>query len=98
MRSSTLKVLRQLSKCGLEEDRHKFMQLASIRQPGRHGSSQLDGASNLFYYLFEDYSAAFGILNMSKTALDEIVSCTLSLLFKEALLTMNRADAFSAQL
>lgn len=84
MRSNTLKVFRQLSKWGLEEDQHKFTQLTSVRQPGRGGAAGgaggvggaahgLEGSSNLFYYLFEDYSAAFDILNSSKTALEDIV-------------------------
>lgn len=80
MRSNTLKVFRQLSKWGLKEDQHNFSQLTSVRQPGRRSprpgndkSQSVEGSSNLFYYLFEDYSAAFDILNTSKAALDDIV-------------------------
>ncbi len=81
MRSNTVKALRQLSKFGLKADQHKFMQLTSVRQPdevpGQHPMSEartLECSSNLFYYLFEDYSASFDILNNSKAALGDIVS------------------------
>ncbi|KJR85274.1 uncharacterized protein SPSK_08677 [Sporothrix schenckii 1099-18] len=84
MRSNTLKVFRQLSKWGLKEDQHKFSQLTSVRQPGRRGprpdsaaAQGVEGASNLFYYLFEDYTAAFDVLNSSKAALDDISSIVL---------------------
>ncbi|OAA59828.1 ADP-ribosylation factor [Niveomyces insectorum RCEF 264] len=75
MRSNTLKVLRQLSKCGLKQDEHKFMQLTSVRQPmalGQPEDQASEAASSLFYYLFEDYSAALDILNNSRIALDDI--------------------------
>ncbi|KAL1903438.1 hypothetical protein Sste5346_000064 [Sporothrix stenoceras] len=78
MRSNTLKVFRQLSKVGIKEDQHKFSQLTSVRQTGggrRLGDNKaqsVDVTSNLFYYLFEDYTAAFDILNSSKAVLDEI--------------------------
>lgn len=79
MRSNTLKVFRQLSRVGIKEDQHKFSQLTSVRHTGQgqrlgdNKAQSVDVASNLFYYLFEDYTAAFDILNSSKAALDEIV-------------------------
>jgi hypothetical protein len=35
-----------------------------------------DGSSNLFYYLFEDYTAAVPILKISRKALHDLVSST----------------------
>ena len=85
-RWNTLKVLRQLSVCGLAEDKFKIMEMTSIRYPlmqGKHGETAIaeehhaiEGSSNLFYYLFEDYSAAVRILNSSKKALEHLVSDT----------------------
>ncbi|CAK7203328.1 hypothetical protein SEUCBS139899_006059 [Sporothrix eucalyptigena] len=78
IRSNTLKVFCQLSVCGLGEGHNEFAQLTSVRQPGRFrppGGIEpegLEGSSNLFYYLFEDYSAAIDILIGSKMALDGI--------------------------
>ncbi|CAK7209678.1 hypothetical protein SCUCBS95973_000521 [Sporothrix curviconia] len=78
MRSNTFKVFCQLSTCGLGDEYHEFSQLTSVRQPGRghtHGGADaegVEGSSNLFYYLFEDYSAAIDILIGSKKALDDI--------------------------
>ena len=84
IRWNTLKVLRQLSQCGLKEDQYKIMELTSVRAPlmkGKHGETSIpdddqpiEGSSNLFYYLFEDYSAAVRILNSSKKALEHLVS------------------------
>ncbi|CAK7222676.1 hypothetical protein SBRCBS47491_004940 [Sporothrix bragantina] len=78
MRSNTFKVFCQLSACGLGDEYHEFAQLTSVRQFGKsrpQGSSDVEGvegSSNLFYYLFEDYSAAIDILIGSKLALDNI--------------------------
>lgn len=85
-----MKVLRQLSKIGLEKDKSNYMQLTSVRKPlmanvNQHGRTAvpeeraaLEGSSNLFYYLFEDYTAAYSILQDSKTRLEELVSVTRS--------------------
>ncbi len=83
IRSNTLKVLRQLSKCGLDEDKNTFMQFTSVRRPlMQHTQSSMivpledhavEGSSNLFYYLFEDYPGAVSILNTSKRVLDDLV-------------------------
>lgn len=83
MRANTLKVLRQLSKCGLQEDRNKIMHLTAVRHPlmvQRPGQTvipqirhAIEGSSNLFYYLFEDYSGAVAILNKSKMVLGDLV-------------------------
>ena len=84
IRWNTLKVLRQLSHCGLKEDEYKIMEMTAVRRPlmkVRHGETAMpesdhpiEGSSNLFYYLFEDYSAAVSILNSSKKALEQLVS------------------------
>ena len=72
MRSNTLKVLRQLSKCGQQEYKTKIIEMISVRQPliDKH---PIEGSSNLFYYLFEDYAAAVEVLNASKLRLDHLV-------------------------
>jgi len=99
MRANTLKVLRQLSKCGLQEDEHKILQLTSIRAPlmgTQHGQTHIEplshgteGSSNLFFYLFEDYSAAVAILGNSKKVLEELVREALSLhVLTHSLLTL----------
>ncbi len=59
------------------------MQFTSVRRPLlQHTQSgtlvtqedrAVEGSSNLFYYLFEDYSGAVSILNTSKQVLDELV-------------------------
>jgi len=36
-------------------------------------SIEIEGATNLFYYLFEDYSAAVAILNKSNEILGQLV-------------------------
>jgi hypothetical protein len=85
MRWNTLKVLRQLSEQGLKEEKDNIMALTAVRAPlmkatkgttigmslERHA---LEGSGNLFYYLFEDYSAAVQILISAKAALKFLVS------------------------
>ena len=116
MRSNTFKVFCQLSKCGSRKEFYAFTQLASVRRFGRRRSrvaadldaEGVDGSSNLFYYLFEDYTAAIDILKGSKLVLDEIVLRSLplaSVLFfcfyatnlRLSLLTICRGLKFSAQ-
>ena len=84
IRANTLKVLRQLSLCGLQEDKRKIMQLTAVRHPllvQRSGTTALspmfhglEVSSHLFYYLFEDFSAANAVLNTFKLRLDDIAS------------------------
>ena len=84
IRWNTLKVLRQLSSCGLKEDKDNLQEMTSIRAPlmqtyqGKtiipENHHPVEGSSNLFYYLFEDYSAAVRILNSSKKAVERLVS------------------------
>ncbi|EFX06008.1 ADP-ribosylation factor [Grosmannia clavigera kw1407] len=73
-RDNTLKVFRQLSKQGQEEDKHKIMQLTSVRESMSMARDKegKEGACNIFYYLFEDYSGAMFILGSTKAALDVI--------------------------
>lgn len=66
-------MFRQLSKQGQEEDKHKIMQLTSVRESMVRGQEGKEGACNIFYYLFEDYSGAMFILNNTKGALSQIV-------------------------
>lgn len=92
-RVNTIKVLRQLSKVGLKEAASDYMQLTSVRMPlmasvNKHGRTAvpedraaIEGSSSLFYYLFEDYSAAFPILHGSKMRLNDLVSALIPVLY-----------------
>lgn len=101
MRSNSLDVLLQQSKCGMSLYEQRPLSQSSIRQSlkktadrsmsrkpelsrvhsdvppiGSTAGNTLgdEGTSNLFYYLFEDYSAA-GPLKAAGKILDELVSC-----------------------
>ncbi|KXJ88241.1 hypothetical protein Micbo1qcDRAFT_236009 [Microdochium bolleyi] len=73
IRANTLSVLLQLSVKGFDQYAHKPLSQSSVRKAmsdkhgrwsRRHGTNfsishlNVEGASNLFYYLFEDYAAA----------------------------------------
>lgn len=92
MRSNTYKVLSQVSKCGQDEFRRGFLNVAAIRESlwqetvGDDANSESNralsagelegvfGSSSLFYYLFEDYSATFIILQHYKDVFEKLVS------------------------
>nr|XP_036583354.1 ADP-ribosylation factor [Colletotrichum truncatum]KAF6792397.1 ADP-ribosylation factor [Colletotrichum truncatum] len=75
MRSNTVAVLCQLSNHGDKDYRDRVITLKSVRQTmpkdGPDCEKAREGSSNLFFYLFEDYSGAAPIL---KAARDEIHS------------------------
>lgn len=88
IRHNTLAVLKQLSTIGIEAMKHSALSLKSIREPlgcdqvGRARSATMVprermaevGSSNLFYYLFEDTTAAVQVLGRSKAMLEHLVS------------------------
>ncbi|KAB5579924.1 hypothetical protein GE09DRAFT_1080230 [Coniochaeta sp. 2T2.1] len=77
IRKNTVAVLEQLSFIGSSKYTHNLFQLKSIREPHKIDTSERSStmvppenatetaASNLFYYLFEDYSAVAPVLNNS---------------------------------
>ena len=77
IRINTIAVLEQLSTVGIATYTNNLFQLKSIREPHKIDSSERSStlihpesatdtaASNLFYYLFEDYSAVAPVLNNS---------------------------------
>ena len=81
MRKNTIRVLLQLSQWGAKEYQEKFTQLASVRRSettststyDSEASAQVEMASSLFYYLFEDYGPASAILNESRETLEMLV-------------------------
>lgn len=86
IRSNTVAVMEQLSSIGISKYKENILLLKSIREHlggsansgGRSATSVTAerlkevGASNLFYYLFEDYSAAVSVLNGSKSILGDL--------------------------
>lgn len=76
VREHTLRVLSQLSKIGLKEA--DGVELISLRQPSAPENSAqlsgLEGASNLFYYLFDDWASTYVLLKIFQKNLDELVS------------------------
>lgn len=87
MRTNVSAVLEQLSEIGINKYSDKFFFLKAIREPLKASgeSSQRSStnipthkitetaASNLFYYLFEDYSAVIQVLQSSKSKLQDLV-------------------------
>ncbi|KAF6814992.1 ADP-ribosylation factor [Colletotrichum plurivorum] len=78
MRSNTVTVLRQLSKHGVEEYRSRVITLKSVRQALPAAASGCDtareGSSNLFFYLFEDYSGAVPVLTAARSKIHKLAS------------------------
>ena len=66
-----MKQVRQPLKRGKNGKEHALRRVASVPEPIDHIS--LEGSSNLFYYLFEDYIAAVPILKTSRTILADLV-------------------------
>ena len=92
MRSNTIDLLSQLSEVGLVEYKTKIMASKAVRMDlkqrephvGRHRAPtampdapiEVEGSSNLFYYLFEDYASGVSILNQSREILADLVCHT----------------------
>lgn len=90
MRSNTIDLLSQLSEVGLVEYKTKIMASKAVRMDlkqrephvGRHRAPtampdapiEVEGSSNLFYYLFEDYASGVSILNQSREILADLTS------------------------
>ncbi|KAK2045862.1 ADP-ribosylation factor [Colletotrichum somersetense] len=78
MRSNTLSVLFQLSKHGTTDFSDRLISFKRVRQAMTEMDSESDmaceGSSNLFYYLFEDYSSAMPVLKASKLRLEQLRS------------------------
>ncbi|KAL2873292.1 hypothetical protein SGCOL_011551 [Colletotrichum sp. CLE4] len=76
MRSNTTSVLCQLSKHGVEDFERRLLSLKPVRQAMPRseldGNAAREGSSNLFYYLFEDYSSALPVLKTSKNELGRL--------------------------
>ena len=79
MRSNTLSVLTQLSNFGHRDANAISMQ--TVRQALKPDDSQVDmgveGASSLFYYLFDDWRAVFSTVTMYHERLEQLVSLCL---------------------
>ncbi|KAK1709028.1 ADP-ribosylation factor [Colletotrichum lupini] len=77
-RSNTTSVLCQLSKHGVEDFERRLLSLKPVRQAmprqGLGSNTACEGSSNLFYYLFEDYSSALPVLRTSKQELGRLLS------------------------
>ena len=84
VRHNTLAVLQQISTIGIDRNKHSALSLKAIREPpddvgsslGRGSPAKVGhaGASNIFYYLFEDIGAIAPILAHSKGKLESLVS------------------------
>ncbi|KAK2026993.1 ADP-ribosylation factor [Colletotrichum zoysiae] len=76
MRSNTLSVLFQLSKHGTTDFSDRLVSFKRVRQAmtemGSESDMACEGSSNLFYYLFEDYSSALPVLKASKLRLEQL--------------------------
>ncbi|KAK1725817.1 ADP-ribosylation factor [Colletotrichum acutatum] len=76
-RSNTTSVLCQLSKHGVEDFERRLLSLKPVRQAMPRSevdsNTACEGSSNLFYYLFEDYSSALPVLRTSKQELGRLV-------------------------
>lgn len=84
MRSNTIAVLEQLSKIGLSKYNGDIFQLKAIREAEKRDSSKRSttmvtpdkitetAASNLFYYLFEDYHPVMPVLSNSGSMIQDL--------------------------
>jgi hypothetical protein len=84
MRVNTIAVLEQLSQKGMEKYKERFFLLKGIREPTRTDrlrrttttvlpEKQTEtAATNLFYYLFEDYSAVMPVLDNSDRVVKDL--------------------------
>ncbi|TDZ22135.1 MutS protein-like protein 5 [Colletotrichum orbiculare MAFF 240422] len=76
MRSNFVDVLLQLSKKGIERYKRKAISLKSVRPPlpftGSAKEAAHDISSNLFFYLFEDYSGAAPVVTASRAQIQTL--------------------------
>lgn len=108
MRKNTKDLLFQLSRPGMDHYRHRVSSqkgvrsdlltsihwgpLPTARTTIMESSLPVDASSNLFFYLFEDYSAATSILSMSNDVLVKLVCLCRPL---HVTLRISRADSIS---
>ncbi|KAF4777679.1 putative MutS domain V [Colletotrichum scovillei] len=75
-RANITSVLCQLSKHGAEDFERRLLSLKPVRQAmppsDLDSNTACEGSSNLFYYLFEDYSSALPVLRTSKRELGRL--------------------------
>jgi hypothetical protein len=75
MRSNTLNVLMQLSRSCPDSHKGTILSHKPVRgcmpRHGRASNVSHEVASNLFYYLFEDYGAGAPILRQARDLLDD---------------------------
>ena len=76
VREHTLTVLSQLSTIGLNAA--GGVELISLRKPTAADTtselSGVEGSSNLFYYLFDDWTSTYSLLRVLQNSLGELVS------------------------
>lgn len=81
VRKHTLSVLSQLSKIGFYAA--DGVELISLRQPESANINVeltgVEGASNLFYYLFDDWTATYTLLRVIQGSLEKLVSLRIQL-------------------
>jgi len=86
MRNNTLSVLRQLSNRGHLTTDPISMQAVrqALETDGSQAEPGIEGASNLFYYLFDDWRAVYTTIATYRHRLEELVShlhCSVRVLF-----------------
>ncbi|KAH8808293.1 hypothetical protein F5884DRAFT_791748 [Xylogone sp. PMI_703] len=74
IRHNTLSVLRQLSQCGVSTDPIAMQSVRPALDPDGNGKSKtgIEAASNLFYYLFDDWRIVYITIETYKRALDSL--------------------------
>lgn len=75
IRSHILNVLRQISSCGISNDP---ITLQSVRHSldsdeSDQSTAGIEGASNLFYYLFDDWYTVYAMIDQYSKRLQELV-------------------------
>ncbi len=75
LRANTISVLSQLSSCG--HDSAEPISMQTVRQAldldANQGDFGIEGASNLFYYLFDDWRAVYTTVAKFQSRLDKFV-------------------------
>lgn len=76
MRSNTLSVLTQLSSRGVDSADPISMQTVrqALESDAGNGDPSIEGASSLFYYLFDDWRAVYRTVSGFHARLEELVS------------------------
>lgn len=88
MRGNTLSVLSQLSKFGHLSEDPTSMQTVRQALDAVQTNSGIEGASNLFYHLFDDWRAVYSTIATFRRRLEGLV-CTLISLLKTLYVDLN---------